>query len=158
MTRDHHPSSAAPGFLGVAWTLDPERQPAVGRRISLILSALVLIGAIPVAYLVSRSSANPKERHAPAVVLSTDPVQRCTANVMGLLARTVQAVQQGYTSGLDPDEVAVQYGAQSPEFRAFVHAQPTLISRIITRGSDGRLPAMQPDVRQECRDWSSPTS
>lgn len=156
---DHRLFAAAPTFLGAGWTPNPGEEPAVGRWISLIAASGILVGAIPAAYFVSRSSAAHKEQ-SPVIVTSAsaDPVEGCTTTVMGLLARMFQAVQNGYSSGLNLDEVAVQYGTESPVFHAFSYLQADLIGRVVTHRADGQLTAIQPQVRQECRDWMGSTS
>lgn len=122
-----------------------------------LIVGIILLGAIPTALLVSSRSSHIHEQSPVAITspAQMDPQERCVVAVMGLLARSIQAVQDGYSSGLNLDEVAAQYGAESATFRAFAYTQSDLIGRMYSSGADGQLAAIQPLARQECQQWQA---
>ena len=117
------------------------------------VSAMVI--GVGVLFIVS-SSGNPSGGTADSHTESStplDPVEQCVVNVMGLMNQSLQAVQNGYQNGIDPNDVAVQYGTESPTFRAFSQAQPTLIDDVYTHGASGELTRIQLTVRMQCGQW-----
>jgi hypothetical protein len=127
------------------------------RLIPFFVVAVILLGAIPAVLLVSSRSSH-THGQSPVAITSPaqmDPQERCVVAVMSLLGQTLQAVQNGYSSGLSPDEVAVRYGTDSDVFHVFSYAQATLIGNVYSQGADGQLTAIQPLVRQECQQWST---
>jgi hypothetical protein len=123
------------------------------RRLIIVLGSLVLAGAVAVSIGMARNSPAFPPAASPVAASSApslSPQEQCTVQVMGLLNRSLLAVQEGYTGGLNIDQVAAQYGTDSATFKVFAATQTTLIGRTISRGASGQLTAIQDEVRQRC--------
>jgi hypothetical protein len=80
-----------------------------------------------------------------------DPAEKCAVTVMNLHTQTVQAVEGG-ADGLDPNDVMVQYGANSDVFSTWNVTNGLLKSEIYQKGVGytGLLTDVLPRVRQMC--------
>lgn len=135
------------GFLGAG-----DHEPRRVGHLPLILSGAVLLAAIAISLIVPGD-----DEDRVRTTVSPTPMtaqERCVVAVMDLLSQTLQALQQGDTSGLNLDQVATEYGTESPTFKAFAYTQSDLISRVIAHGAAGQLTAIQPEAQQQCGAWS----
>jgi uncharacterized protein DUF2510 len=81
------------------------------------------------------------------------PEERCIQVVMSVLAQVPDALAQGYSGGVDPGPLEVQYGTQGRVFAAFVQGQALLIGKVMSSGSpDKALAEVKPAVEDICYD------
>lgn len=127
-------------------------------RLSALLAGALAIAAVAgVGYAIYQHHAQTvrqaaRARYEASVKANTPPTtraERCVITVSDKLAQVPDALAQGY-SGVDANDLMVQYGATSPEFTTFEQAQGQMIGDIEMYGASGSLQRVMPTVRESC--------
>lgn len=88
---------------------------------------------------------------SPAIL---SPLDRCVAEVDQLLVEDLNAIEQGY-DGIDLDQVAAQYGVQSPVFEAYSQLQAQLAMDAFQYGAASALAPVERQVRPMCQQYGA---
>jgi hypothetical protein len=79
----------------------------------------------------------------------------CQVTVLGLLQKTVTAMQAGYGGGIDINQVMAQYGDQSAVFQAFSELDGQVIAYVDEHGPAGSVGSVYGQARSLCAQYGA---
>ena len=89
-----------------------------------------------------------------APVSTLSPLDQCVADVDQLLVQDLNAIENGY-SGIDTNQVMVQYGMQSPVFDAYIQLQGQLINQVDQYGAANALAPVERQTPATCQGYGA---
>lgn len=120
-------------------------------RAGIAVGAVVIAAALAGCGVSGSSSAAGQDASASAAVaLSKTPLGRCVGAVTRLLLQTQVAVDEGYSDGINLQQVMEQYGVDSAVWRSFYSLDAQELRYFIEHGTSGAPPQMG-QVGQECK-------
>lgn len=132
------------------------------RAISVLLAAVLVTGCSSAPSGLSPAVKRIEARQS-AFDRAHPGVVHCEVTVMILLSDTVNAMQQGYSSGIDPNQVMAKFGAYSAVYLTFINVDGQVIAYVDEHGQVGSVASVRGMVRTDCQHYlavssSSPAS